>query len=115
MWRRRAPSRPRQSCGRGTPDAPLFPDLDADGKPLGTHFEPMRLMGAVKEWMRALAFPDHFVGRLTVHGFRAGGCTDAINSGKMSKEEVQKQGRWTGATYEMYLHLAAVVVRESSH
>ena len=31
----------------------------------------------------------------------------------MSKEKIQKQGRWSGATYEMYVHLAASVVRDS--
>ena len=31
----------------------------------------------------------------------------------MSKETIQKQGRWSGHTYEMYIHLAASVVRDS--
>ena len=48
-----------------------------------------------------------------MHGFRSGGCSDAINAGKMSKEKIQKQGRWSGATYEMYVHLAASVVCDS--
>ena len=95
------------------PGDPLFPDLDAAGRPRSTHFEPTELLGAVRSWATQLDFPEHFIERLTVHGFRSGGCSDAINSGKMDKEKIQKQGRWSGATYDMYIHLAASVVRDS--
>ena len=94
-------------------DAPLFPRLSALGKPLEQHFHPKDLLLEVRRWCTQLGFSEDFVERLTVHGFRSGGCSDAINAGKMSKEKIQKQGRWSGATYEMYVHLAASVVCDS--
>ena len=103
----------RASGGALAPDAPLFPMLSESGAPLSEPFDPKKLLEQVRRWATDLGFPEDFVERLTVHGFRSGGCTDAINSGKMTKEEIQKQGRWSGPTYEMYVHLAASVVRES--
>ena len=99
--------------GAVPPDAPLFPCLSSIGEPLDKHFHPKDLLVEVRRWCTCLEFDESFVGRLTVHGFRSGGCSDAINAGKMSKEKIQKQGRWSGATYEMYVHLAASVVCDS--
>ena len=93
--------------------APLFPVLGDDGKPLNKAFTPERLMASVKRWARRLEFPEGFCDRLTGHGFRAGGCSDAVNSGAMTKEEIQSQGRWKGDTYELYVHLAPGIVREA--
>ena len=101
------------SGGSLAPDAPLFCELSALGTPTNTHFAPTALLVEVRRWATVLGFKPHFVERLTVHGFRSGGCSDAINSGKMTKEKIQKQGRWSGPTYEMYVHLAASIVRES--
>ena len=95
------------------PGAPLFPVLEEDGSCTARSFEPASLMTTIKSWARALDFPEDFLNRLTFHGFRSGGCSDAINAGKMPKEQIQKQGRWSGHTYEMYIHLAAAVVCRS--
>ena len=94
------------------PQAPLFPEIDDSGS-LGTRGESIQsLMAAVKGWARAVRLPAEFVERLTPHGFRSGGCSDAINSG-VSHEEIRLQGRWTSHAYEMYIHLNSAAVRAS--
>ena len=104
----------RELCGGDPPsDAPLFPVIGADCRPRQSHLNPVTLLERFKRWLSQLGFPQDFIDRLTVHGFRSGGCSDAINSGRMSQEKIQKQGRWSGHTYEMYVHLAGSVVRES--
>ena len=36
----------------------------------------------IRRWVRAVVgLPDEFASRITLHGFRTGGCSDAINSG----------------------------------
>ena len=101
------------SGGSLVSDAPLFCVMSALGTPTNTHYAPTALLVEVRRWATVLWFKPHFVERLTAHGFRSGGCSDAINSGKMTKEKIQKQGRWSGPTHEMYVHLAASIVRDS--
>jgi hypothetical protein len=50
---------------------------------------------------------------VTLHGFRSGGCTDAINSGKMTIYQIKAQGRWSSQAVEMYIHHSSKLVRDT--
>ena len=66
----------------------------------------------IKGWCRDVGFPESFYSRVTLHGFRSGGCSDAINSG-MSKDQVKVQGRWSGYAVDTYIHLCGTLVRRA--
>ena len=91
--------------------APLFPQITSAGRPRAAAFAPKELVKDMQGWARQLGFPPEFVELLTPHGFRSGGATDGINSGKMTPQHLRAQARWSGLTFEMYLHLASDVVR----
>ena len=99
--------------GEVEPMDPLFPCIGARGQVLPQAAGPDGLMERIKRWSHELGFADEFVERLTPHGFRSGGCTDAINSGKMTDHKIRSQGRWSSHAYEMYIHLSARGIRGS--
>jgi hypothetical protein len=103
----------RLKGGSVPPTAPLFPTVDNRGRPTSTAAGPDGLMDRIRRWSLALGFPTEFVERLTPHGFRSGGCTDAINSGVMTDHQIRSQGRWSSHAYEMYIHLHARGIRTS--
>ena len=95
------------------PDWPLFPKLDEHGTPTLEEATPDGLQATIRAWLSSVGLPAAFVDRVTLHGFRSGGCTDAINSKIMTSREIQRQGRWSSDAFEMYVHLKADAVRET--
>ena len=92
---------------------PLFPELDDGGLPTRGDASSDGLQATVRRWVAAVGLPEAFVERVTLHGFRSGGCSDAVNSGEMSAHEIRDQGRWTSNAFQMYIHLKADAVRET--
>ena len=66
----------------------------------------------MRRWTRSVGLPEEFCVRVTLHGFRSGGCTDAVNAG-MDIYHIMEQGRWSSRAVEMYMHLRAGLVRTS--
>ena len=95
------------------PMAPLFPTISSEGRIGGVGAQVAELMATIVRWATEVGLPKDFIHRLTPHSFRSGGCSDALNSGCMTPLEVQRQGRWSSSTFEMYVHLRADALRES--
>ena len=91
-------------------DAPMFPSIRDDGTITGAADPPKRLQASLRVWAREVGFPEEFAALITLHGFRSGGCTDAINDG-MDPLDIKRQGRWSGPAFEMYAHLCHAAVR----
>ena len=91
-------------------DALLFPSILDDGT-RGTSLASLdAFQSTIRKWVRTVGLPDEFASRITLHGFRSGGCSDAINSGA-SVQYIMVQGRWTSHCFEMYIHLRTDVIR----
>ena len=93
--------------------AELFPEVRDDAS-VGTRMaQADAFLLTVRGWARVCGLPDSFCDRLTLHGFRSGGCSDAVNSGRATVQEIMRQGRWTSHCFEMYIHMHAELVRDT--
>ena len=99
--------------GAVPPTAHLFPELTDEGTPLDRAASADEFQALLRRWARDAGLPESFTERITLHGFRSGGCSDAVNSGRLSIQEIMRQGRWTSHCFEMYIHMHAGIVREN--
>ena len=105
----------RQQLGPGRADdqqLPLFPTIDERCQPTARVASSKKFQDTMRRWTRSVGLPEEFCVRVTLHGFRSGGCTDAINAG-MDIYQIMEQGRWSSRAVEMYMHLRAGLVRTS--
>ena len=100
-----------------TPAAPataeLFPEVRDDASLWTRMVQADAFLPTLRGWARFCDLPDSFCHRLTLHGFRSGGCSDAVNSGRATVQEIMRQGRWTSHCLEMYIHMHAELVRDT--
>jgi hypothetical protein len=95
------------------PMAALFPALEDDGTLGSKAADADVFKEMLRVRVRAAGFPASFADRITLHGFRSGGCSDAVNSGRCTVQEIMRQGRWTSHCFEMYIHMHADLVRNT--
>ena len=94
------------------PDLPLFPVIGAGGKPTATPCPPAALQQRLRGLCPLVGLPPAFSARLTYHGFRSGGCTDAVRAGTNSAT-IQHQGRWSSEAFKMYIHCYGDIMRST--
>ena len=91
---------------------PLFPAIDRGGRPTATTASADTFKLQLRAWASELGLPEAFCRRITLHGFRSGGCSDAYNAG-MKIEQIMEQGRWTSFAVHAYLHMRHGLVRRA--
>jgi hypothetical protein len=99
--------------GECDPQRPLFPEFNGAGKPTLAVASSANFQATLRRWCSEVGLPGEFSDRVTLHGFRSGGCTDAINSGKMTIYQIKAQGRWSSQAVEMYIHHSSKLVRDT--
>jgi hypothetical protein len=93
--------------------AQLFPAITNGGRLRAAEASHEAFRDQIRLWTASVGFPEEFWSRVTLHGFRSGGCSDAVNSGRCTDREIKRQGRWASACFEMYIHMRADLVRDT--
>ena len=90
-------------------DEPLFPETESDGNVvLGVAMHEDNFLKNLRRRASAAKLPEWLVKRVTLHGFRAGGATDAFRlrgDNPQTVAYIKRQGRWSSDCYEIYIRL----------